>query len=579
MLHTNIIHRIDAEQDCLEALSFQLECAEHLSIPTSNLLSLPALSEPSSIEIAEGIAERDGHELGLHFHGYHCKEVEDRFNTRETAFWLLPQPTRARIIDLMMQRFQDRFGHLPKSVGCYILDAWTLKYLKSNYAEVECAISNCFEEGVKMFHGNNNNWNLFSDGGPWGPFYPSRDCALVPAANAEEAIDVVSLPHLSRDMIYALISRDDYFATHPGNVFRARINEGDCCPYLFRHIDAWLRQSQFNPTSYINIFVSSPWLLQRHWTVDSQEDVRSLYRKTLQHVAENPAIKACTMADFSKTFREKTPHGKASICHWKDELSGSKREIAWIVNPHFRAAIDMNAGGSICDLRSYSGKLNLDMGPETKAKWNGSYPFLVSAELRGGHQNSHQGFELTYKGTTVSCLERRGRCKILGTHGDNGWNIKLEPLTYLLGDLKVSLQSEWKVGNGGEIRVTRSLVGLSDSTAAVGIAEVLSGTFGTTEYPEDLDGVSLALDQEGSPHYKEVRFSLSGKPATCGKATSVSVVIPQAKTTLSLSSNGELRDASIQDGTLTHPNYRMSIGREIKLNQTMKTYLTIAPQT
>lgn len=50
-----------------------------------------------------------------------------------------------------------------------------------------------------MFRGNNHNWHLMSDGGPWMPFFPSRSNALAPVRSRGDAIDIVAVPHLARD--------------------------------------------------------------------------------------------------------------------------------------------------------------------------------------------------------------------------------------------------------------------------------------------------------------------------------------------------------------------------------------------
>lgn len=567
-------------QDCLEALRFQLDAARRYDFATTSLLSFDALSFRPSLSLAGKLAGDKRHELGLHFHGYQGREFETRFGTREAAFWLLPRQIRQDLIDLMMERYCRHFGHLPKAVGCYILDAWTLTYLKRTYPSIECAISHCFEEGVKMFHGNNHNWNLFSDGGPWAPFWPSRHCALVPARDRTEAIDLVALPHLNRDMIMALTSRDDYFASHPGNLLRARINEGPHCAYMLRFIDAWRRQAELNGWSYLSIFVSSPWLLQRHWAVDRQQDVRMLYEQMLAHLAEERNAERCrvsTMSEFATEFRQTISTGDPTICHWTDVLTDSKREIVWAVNSHYRIALDMNAGGAGVDLRVYGGRLDRNLGPEADGRWNGNYPFVVSAELRGGHAQNHLAFELRHGGQRVNAIERRGSAEIDCLVVGQSWRVRFGPVTYAVGDLLVTVVSAWHITADKTLRVDREITELSDPLAEVGLYEVFKGTLGTTEYPEPVPDATLQLGEPGSSGSRSLPFRLSGSPALEGEAGEVRVALPAAGIEIRLHGGPDPRHGSVEDGTLFSPNYTLKLGRKVGIRQGLTSWLTFAP--
>lgn len=579
MLHTNIIHRIDAEPDCLEALAFQRSAASQHSLRSTSLICLPALLSPLSLAVADQVSASANEELGLHFHGFQCDEVKRRFHTTETAFWLLPRPIRTGIIDLMMERFHARFGYFPTSVGCYILDAWTLNYIKRNHPSVTVAITSCFEEGVKMFHGNNHNWNLFSDGGPWGPFYPSRACALIPAQDESEAIGLVALPHLSRDMLFALTSRDDYFASHPGNLVRARLNDGDQCPYLFRLIDSWRRQVDHNGWSYLSVFVSSPWLLSRHWTVENVDEVRSLYRHMLAYLAKEETdgrVRTSTMSGFAHDFRKISTPGSPSLCHWKDELTQSQREIVWLCNSHFRIALDMNAGGAIVDLRPYRGRLDRNLGPETAAKWNGSHPFVISSELRGGPEQSVQTFEIAFGEATIRGIERRGFASVERLSNRNGWAVKITPLTYEVGGIEVEISSTWEFDDTGDFCIRRTVTRISQADARIRLSELLRGTWGTTEYPESIDDGYLVLATKNGIESK-IPIKLSGGEPVAADATSTEVFLRDGNFRLRLDGNGDSRTGSLTDGTLFLPHYTLRLGKDVGLNETLVTWLKIAP--
>ncbi|MCC5841046.1 MAG: hypothetical protein JJT96_13095 [Opitutales bacterium] len=573
MLYTNIIHRVDARADSREAMTFQWQAARRLSIPTTTLLTYPALFMDEAIADVEKL-RGEADELGLHFHNLQSPRFLERFGTRESAFWLLPQKIRIALLDEMMTAFERRFGHLPKSVGGYIIDAWTLAHIKKTYPTVETAITSCFEEGVKMFYGNNRNWFLFSDGGPWNPYFPSRANALVPAADAEEAIDIVAMPHLNRDMIMALNSRDDLFASHPGNLFRARINEGAECPYLFRFIEAWERQAALNGWSYLNIFVSSPWMSANHWAIGNIDDARTLYTRMLEDLKareERGTNANTTMDAFGTVFRNRVRPGDATLCHWKDEIKQSKREVVWVVNSHHRCAFDMNRGGALVDFRPYAGRLDGNLGPECPALWNGNYPFLISTEHCGGHWNTAQYASLSNGIHSFTTTDRRTRATVEQT-GENAWTFRTETLRIKLGEHTLVLQSTWEVSAGAGIRIRRTVLEYDGDPAALRLTETFLGRPGLHEYPGDLREITL----HAAPGTR-LPFTYSSEAKKIPDPHAVGADIPSLGLHVALEALTPATEGLLGDGWLFKPCFQLALTYAPKPGEDIITCLTTRP--
>lgn len=554
MLFTNVVHRLDVSADARRALEFQWAEARRLGLPVTTLITYPALFNDDAMTMAEVCAgPRD--ELGLHLHEIKSPRTLERYGVREPVLWLWPQAERMDFIGEMVEAFTERFGRPPASLGGYIIDAWTLARIKEQHPAIRTAITSCFEEGVKMFYGNNRNWLLFSDGGPWNPYFPSKANALAPARDAEEAIDIVAVPHLNRDMIMALSSRDDWFASHPGNVFRARINDGAECPYLFRFLRAWEHQAALNGWSYLNVFVSSPWLLGSHWCVESEDDVRALYTSTLEHLKareEAGANRNLTMDAFGEAFRERVRPGGATICHWRDELGQSKREVIWMANSHHRSAFDMARGGALVDFRPYDGRLNLDLGPESAKIWNGNAPFLVSAEHTGGHWNTSQHGLICDGTRSAGLCDRRLRADIERV-GQDGWIVRARPARYALGDKTAVIVSEWELSAGAAIIVRRSLLDYDGDPADLRLGEVFLGRVGTTEYPDDQRGTVLQVGRES------LVVAYSGKALRVEGASRVGADIPLAGISLALSALTPADAGEVSDGTIFSPSFRLQL--------------------
>ena len=572
MLFTNLVQRVDAGADALRSLEFQWMAARKLSIPTTTLLTYPALDHPEALALIER-CRQDKDELGLHLHS--IGRAGEKYGVKEPILWLWPRQKRIDLISEMIEKFATHFGHPPSSIGGYIIDAWTLRHLKLRHPCLRTAITSCFEEGVKMFYGNNRNWLLFSDGGPWNPYYPSQENALIPASSAEEAIDIVAIPHLNRDMIMALSSRDDWFASHPGNIFRAKINSGSQSPYLFRFFQEWHQQAALNGWSYLNIFVSSPWLSGAHWCIPHEEDVRTMYEDMLQYLVKEEEAgrnRNLTMADFGEAFRKQVPVGEATLCHWRDCLKQSKREVIWLSNTHFRGTWDCARGGALIDFRPYDGRLNLDLGPESEKLWNGNHPFLISTEHCGGHWNTGHYATITDGKNTANFCDRRFRAKVEKI-STSCWKISSGLVRYQLGDIEIACESIWEMDSTARISIRRILHRHSHPNVPLKLTEIFAARWGTTEYPEDQRGVLLQADGHDLP------LTYSGESLEIPQASNVSARIPQTRSLISLQADSATLLGRVTDARLFHPSFRLEL--EFSLSEIKETHLWLqtAPLT
>jgi hypothetical protein len=47
-----------------------------------------------------------------------------------------------------------------------------------------------------------------------------------------------------------------------------------------------------------------------------------------------------------------------------------KCEFVWFINSHYRAAFDFGLGGTLVDFRTYAGRVDGDVGPDSACQWN-----------------------------------------------------------------------------------------------------------------------------------------------------------------------------------------------------------------
>jgi hypothetical protein len=100
---------------------------------------------------------------------------------------------REKLVDTYMADFKTIFGHYPKSVGSWFIDAHTLQYMSDRYGIV--ASCNCKDQI------GTDGYTLW--GGYWNQgYYPSRKNAYMPAQHTENQIPVPIFRMLGSDPIH-----------------------------------------------------------------------------------------------------------------------------------------------------------------------------------------------------------------------------------------------------------------------------------------------------------------------------------------------------------------------------------------
>ena len=491
--------------ESLDIFKTQQRLAHEAGLKTTIQMTYASLFNDEAVELAKQDHEKYGDEIALSLLGLPCEEFREKYKTKDFCIWMFSMEDKKAIVNDVFEKFHDRFGFYPESTGSYYMDADLTNYIKEKYPMVKCAVATCWEEGPKAYHTCNNSWYTLFDGGPWAPWIPSKQNTHAPAANKEEDSGIVAIPHLSRDLIACYDGNGSNFGTHPQNVLRGMIYDTKTWeyPYLYNLIDQYRDLAKYNNGySYNMMFVGPGWMNKMgRWEqpyellLKSYTDGCNYYGK----LKKEGKLIDMTMSEFADYFREKKGvnagnYNEPECAPWRDILYGSDKQLFWYCDPYMRACVNMDQGGAIVDLRPYVAKLEWPVGIGTKHVQDASYPFLIQEKYRAGYFTHYAG-----EGTIRSA-------KLCPTHshfseevidGKKTRILTLDPVDIEFYDVKLTLQTkEYFEEGSSNIKIERNILSMSDPNAEVYLDEYITACYGTTEYPEDMTGITLTCEGE-----------------------------------------------------------------------------------
>ena len=580
--------------ESLDIFRLQQEAAHRNGLKTTIQMTYASLFNDEAVALAKADHERYGDEIALSLLGLPCKQFREKYKTKDFCIWMFDMDMKRSVVDDVFGKFYDRFGFYPQSTGSYYMDAALIGYIKEKYPMVTCAVATCWEEGPKAYHTCNNSWYTFMDGGPWAPWIPSKVNTHAPAASEEEDSGVVAIPHLSRDLLACYDGNGSNFGTHPQNVLRgmlytpgrfdeAGVYGGQSYPYLYNLIDQYRYQARFNNGYAYNMqFVGPGWMNKMgRWEAPyellkaSYDDGCAYYGK----LKKEGKLTDMTMAEFAGYFRKKKRYTEPECALWRDIVYGSDKQLFWYCDPYMRACVNMDQGGAIVDLRPYAAKLEWEIGIGTAHVQECAYPFLIQEKYRAGYFTHYAG-----EGTVRSAkLCRNGeevdlclcRTKAHFSEDNGSRRLTLDPVEIAFSDCSVKLQTVLTFQEGSSaIRIDRNILSVSDPDAEITINEYMVACYGTTEYPEDMTGLTLSVRKGGQEEsiayaYKCREYALKG-------ADEVACVLPPIKTRVSLEAEGRDRCGYYKEGYAFSPMFTLGYTGTLKEKEAFTTWLKLA---
>ncbi len=578
------ISRSDLLTESLDIFKMQQEIAHKNGLKTTIQMTYASLFNEEAVALAKEHHKTYGNEISLSLLGLPCKEFREKYKTKDFCIWMFSMEDKKSIVDDVFTKFYDIFGFYPESTGSYYMDADLINYIKETYPSIKCAVATCWEEGPKAYHTCNNSWYTFMDGGPWAPWIPSKQNTHAPAANKEEDSGIVAIPHLSRDLIACYDGNGSNFGTHPQNVLRGMIYDTKTWefPYLYNLIDQYRALAKYNHGYAYNMqFVGPGWMNKMgRWEapyellLKSYEDGCAYYGK----LKKEGKLVDMTMAEFADYYREKKHYEEPECALWKDILYGSDKQLFWYCDPFMRACVNMYQGGAIVDLRPYVAKLEWPVGIGTKHVQDASYPFLIQEKYRAGYFTHYAGegtirsAKLTYQGEEVDLCLCRTKASFVEENGNR--ILVLDPVEIEFRNLTLKLQTRISFAEGtSEIKIEREVLEMSDPQAKVDLNEYIVACYGTTEYTEDMTGITLLC--EGNGEKKTLPYEYKCREEQMKGADKVSAIVPAIETKVSMRADKKDAVGYIKEGYAFSPMFTLGYTTQLGNKEVVATWLKL----
>ena len=353
-------------------------------------------------------------------------------------------------------------------------------------------------------------------------------------------------------------------------------------PYLYNLIDQYRHLEKYNNGyAYNMMFVGPGWLNKMgRWEAPyellakSYEDGMAYYGQ----LKKEGKLVDMTMAEFADYYRENKTYTEPECALWKDILYGSDKQLFWYADPYMRVCVNMDQGGAIVDLRPYAAKLKWEVGIGTKHVQDASYPFLIQEKYRAGYFTHYAGegtvrsAKVCYNGEEVDlCL-----CRTHASFSQEGSTriLTLDPVEIEFYDLTVKIQTKIYFEEGASnIKIERNILEMSNPDADVTINEYIVACYGTTEYPEDMNGITLSLDKDGEE--KSLTYEYKCREEFMAGAKCASAIIPAIETKVTLSTDAEDGEGYIREGYAFSPMFTLGYQKKISDKEVFATWLNL----
>ena len=151
--------------------------------------------------------------------------------------------------------------------------------------------------------------------------------------------------------------------------------------------------------------------------------------------------------------------------------------------------------------------------------------------------------------------------------------LSLDPVELKLGSLTAWVRTTVRFREGSAaIEINRTVLSVSEPGAKLRLNEYMTACYGTTEYPEDMTGITLFVRAPGKT--AQIEYAYRCREAVLDNASEVRAHLPQIQTAVRMTCASSAR-GYIREGYAFSPMFTLGYEAEIGEGETLTTWLSL----
>lgn len=280
------------------------------------------------------------------------------------------QEERKKLLDTAFSLFHARFGHYPMFTVGWMIDSWSLNYIRDTYGvRIHEITKEQYETDSYTLYGGI--FNL--------PYFPTRLHPLIPAQDEGNALDLLIVRQTISDITKNYGSYFSWYTSQPNDYLSRPSTDFS---YFNELLGKTMHQDTESRFAVLGLENSNEWVTHK-----------DEYLKQLHFIVEkqkNNEMKVIAPSDFYQTYKDKNNLGSPRIL---ESGTISDSGVWWYFGPVYRARIEVvNANVLLTDLRIFPPTLTdpyfSDPSSASRSYW--ILPYLIDSSQQFFHHGKDQ---------------------------------------------------------------------------------------------------------------------------------------------------------------------------------------------
>ena len=305
---------------------------------------------------------------------------------------------RRRLVDAAFAKFKETFGHYPKSVGSWLLDAWSMDYMAEKYGVDGFCI--CREQDNTDAYGLRGGYSN-------GAYYPSKKNMLSAAVEMKNAVRAPVFKMLTPDPIHNYGCPDRLYADYPYKSGCPTLEPVWNTGFEPRIVD-WFFRVYTEPKGLLNLSYmqagqenSFGWnMISKGWPMQCAK---------IAAEAKAGRIVVETMGETARRFKADHPANCPQTQIALEDWNGDRRRSVWYNSRFYRANLILEGGRLVFrDIHKMADDFEEPFLNKKCVGWQALYftpPVVDQWLFRDGSASGTMAFDGTFASLTAEPAE------------------------------------------------------------------------------------------------------------------------------------------------------------------------------